>query len=122
MSSAPPTSDIRTRLLPFGATSRMSVSSGKVLVKLFSVTVTLVTVPVSPPTEILAGYGLPVPDPAESLMVITAGLENTTANAGLVRKVIRLMIRSWAATIRKERRHPVGEQFFIDPSQESSTA
>ena len=44
-SSPPPTSDMIMAFCPPGPTSRMSMSPGKVWLKLFSLTVTLVTVP-----------------------------------------------------------------------------
>ena len=44
----PPTSDMMIAFCPPGPTSNMSMSSGKVWLKLLSVTVTLVTAPVTP--------------------------------------------------------------------------
>lgn len=57
----PPTSDIMIAFCPPGPTSRMSTSSGEVWLKLFNVTVKLATVPVTPETVSVAGYGLAAP-------------------------------------------------------------
>ena len=54
-SRLPPVSDIRITLCPPGPTNKMSISSGKVCVKPLSVTVRLVTVPLTPATVIFDG-------------------------------------------------------------------
>jgi hypothetical protein len=54
-SSPPPTSDMMMAFCPPGPTSRISRSAGKVWVKLFNLTVTLVTVPVRPATGMFEG-------------------------------------------------------------------
>jgi len=54
-SSPPPTSDMMMAFCPPGPTSRISRSAGKVWLKLFSLTVTLVTVPVRPATVMFEG-------------------------------------------------------------------
>ena len=54
-SSPPPTSDMMMAFCPPGPTSRMSMSAGKVWLKLFNLTVTFVTVPVKPATVMFEG-------------------------------------------------------------------
>jgi hypothetical protein len=54
-SSPPPTSDMMMAFCPAGPTSRMSMSAGKVWVRLFRLIVTFVTVPVNPATGIFEG-------------------------------------------------------------------
>lgn len=68
---APPTSDIMIAFCPSGPTSRMSTSSGNTWLKLLSVTVTVLTVPVTPEIDMLDGYGEATP-PAG--IVIEVGL------------------------------------------------
>jgi hypothetical protein len=54
-SSAPPTSDIMMAFCPPGPTNRMSMSEGKVWARLLSFTVTFVTVPPKPATDMFDG-------------------------------------------------------------------
>jgi hypothetical protein len=54
-SSPPPTSDMMMAFCPPGPTNRTSMSAGNVWDKLFSLTVTFVTVPVNPATGIFEG-------------------------------------------------------------------
>lgn len=68
----PPTSDKMIAFWPPGPTSSMSTSSGKVWLRLFSVTDTLATVPITPEIEMLEGYGDAIP---LGLMVMDVGLQ-----------------------------------------------
>jgi hypothetical protein len=76
-------------LLPPGATSSMSKSSGKVWLILFIVTVTFVTVPTRPATVISDEYGLPGPTAIASFSVIGDAFEKTTADAGIAMDIIK---------------------------------
>jgi hypothetical protein len=67
----PPTSLIMIAFWPPGLTSSMSMSSGSVWLRLFNVTVTLLTTPVNPDIANVAGYGLAAPT---LLIVIEVGL------------------------------------------------
>ena len=69
----PPTSDMMIAFCPPGATSSMSTSSGNAWLKLFRVTVKLVTVPTKPETFSVDGYGVAVPT---ELIVIDDALQN----------------------------------------------
>jgi hypothetical protein len=68
----PPTSDMMMAFWPPGPTNNMSTSSGNVWPKLFSATVTWVTVPTNPEIASVAGYGVAAPPP---LIVIAVGLQ-----------------------------------------------
>src|SRR6185295_5472735 len=57
---------------PPGPTSNMSMSSGEVWLRLFSVTVTLLTTPVNPEIASDVGYGVAGP---EALIVTAVGLQ-----------------------------------------------
>jgi hypothetical protein len=70
-SGLPPTSDIIIAFCPPGATSNMSTSSGNMWLKLFNLTVTLLTTPVNPEIASVDGYGLAAPT---GLIVIAVGL------------------------------------------------
>src|SRR6185503_7630490 len=59
---APPTSDIKSTLAPFGPTNSTSRSLACACVRLVSVTRTLTTAAVSPETSNVDGYGFARPD------------------------------------------------------------
>lgn len=79
-SASPPASDIINAFCPPGPTSSTSMSSGNVWPKPVRVTVTFVTFPVNPATEMFDGYG----EPAElSLIVIGAEFEKVFTGGGV---------------------------------------